>query len=270
MLPARVVDYNPQWLDELCLAGEVAWARLSLAEDDRRAAAASSPQRATPITLALRRDLGWLLETVRGDAAAGGSGDRRARPRRSTRCGSTARSSSTTSPPRRRQLPGELEEALWELVARGLVAGDGFQSLRQIMTPAGSARARVGAASQRATAARDCRARQRRRAAGRSSTASSPTPRRPTSWRRRSPSSCCARYGVVFRDLVARETFAVPWREVLRALRRMEARGDVRGGRFVAGFVGEQYALPEAVEACAASAARSAAARSSASTPPTR
>jgi len=58
-----------------------------------------------------------------------------------------------------------------------------------------------------------------------------------------------ARWGVVFRDLVTRETFAVPWREVLWALRRMEARGTIRGGRFVRGFSGEQYALPEAVDA---------------------
>jgi ATP-dependent Lhr-like helicase len=58
-----------------------------------------------------------------------------------------------------------------------------------------------------------------------------------------------ARYGVVFRDLVAREEMAVPWRDVLRAMRRQEARGTVRGGRFVSGFVGEQYALPEAVDA---------------------
>ncbi len=57
-----------------------------------------------------------------------------------------------------------------------------------------------------------------------------------------------ARWGVVFRDLLAREALAVPWREVLWALRRMEARGTIRGGRFVNGFTGEQYALPEAVE----------------------
>src|SRR5690606_4179934 len=57
------------------------------------------------------------------------------------------------------------------------------------------------------------------------------------------------RYGVVFRDVVQQESFTVPWREVLRALRRFEARGTVRGGRFVTGFVGEQYALPEALEA---------------------
>lgn len=58
-----------------------------------------------------------------------------------------------------------------------------------------------------------------------------------------------ARYGVVFRDLVARETLAVQWRDIVRALRRQEARGVVRGGRFVSGFIGEQYALPEAVDA---------------------
>jgi ATP-dependent Lhr-like helicase len=58
-----------------------------------------------------------------------------------------------------------------------------------------------------------------------------------------------ARYGVIFRDLISRETFALPWREILWALRRLEARGTVRGGRFVTGFVGEQYALPDAVEA---------------------
>ena len=57
-----------------------------------------------------------------------------------------------------------------------------------------------------------------------------------------------ARYGVVFREVTARESFTVPWRDVLRALRLREARGLVRGGRFVAGFIGEQYALPEAVE----------------------
>lgn len=56
------------------------------------------------------------------------------------------------------------------------------------------------------------------------------------------------RWGVVFRDLLARETLAPAWRDLLIALRRMEARGDIRGGRFVAGFVGEQFALPEAVE----------------------
>ena len=56
------------------------------------------------------------------------------------------------------------------------------------------------------------------------------------------------RYGVVFRSLLAREAFAVPWRDLLREMRRLEARGDIRGGRFVAGFTGEQYALPEAVE----------------------
>jgi ATP-dependent Lhr-like helicase len=57
------------------------------------------------------------------------------------------------------------------------------------------------------------------------------------------------RWGVVFRDVVARESLALPWREIVWALRRLEARGVIRGGRFVSGFTGEQFALPEALEA---------------------
>ena len=69
----------------------------------------------------------------------------------------------------------------------------------------------------------------------------------------RSRGGCSTRWGVVFRDVVARETLAPRWREMLVALRRMEARGEIRGGRFVAGFVGEQFALPEAIDALRAS-----------------
>jgi ATP-dependent Lhr-like helicase len=62
-----------------------------------------------------------------------------------------------------------------------------------------------------------------------------------------------ARWGILFRDVVARETLAPPWRELLKALRRLEARGEIRGGRFVSGYVGEQFALPEAIDALRAS-----------------
>jgi ATP-dependent Lhr-like helicase len=70
-----------------------------------------------------------------------------------------------------------------------------------------------------------------------------------------------ARWGVVFRDIIARENLAPRWRDLLIAFRRMEARGEIRGGRFVAGYVGEQFALPEAIEALRA-ARRNAAAGS--------
>jgi ATP-dependent Lhr-like helicase len=244
VLPMRVLNYNPQWLDELCLAGDVAWARLSLRKSNGLARA-SSPQRATPITLALRHDLGWLLESVRGEAMPedpqrGAAAEVLDALRTHGALFFEDLAAAT------RQLPAQLEEALWDLVSRGIVSGDGFGSLRQIMTPAGSARART--------------ARRHARAGSRLPRATTPQGRWSIVHRfQPAPSPAdelaetvamqlLARYGVVFRDLVVRESFTVPWRDVVRALRRQEARGVVRGGRFVAGFIGEQYAMPDAVD----------------------
>ncbi len=244
VLPSRVINYNPQWLDELCLAGDAAWGRLSLRKGN--VARGVSPSRATPITLALRRDLGWLLESVRGTQAPDDP--------------QTGAAAATLEALRAhgalffddlaaatRQLPSQLEEALWDLVSRGIVTGDGFQSLRQIMTPAGSARARSARRHARYAGARLPRATQpqgRWSILHRFQPEASPADELAQSV----AMQLLARYGVVFRDLVARESFAVPWRDVLRALRRQEARGIVRGGRFVAGFMGEQYAMPDAVD----------------------
>ncbi|HYM14253.1 MAG TPA: DEAD/DEAH box helicase [Dehalococcoidia bacterium] len=244
VLPMRVLNYNPQWLDELCLAGEVAWARLSLRKSTG-AARVSSPQRATPITLALRRDLGRLLEAVRGtalpeDPRSGAASEVLDALRAHGALFFEDLVAST------HQLPAQLEEALWDLVSRGIVSGDGFGSLRQIMTPAGSARART--------------ARRHARGAPRLPRATTPHGRWSIVHRfQAAPTPAddlaesvamqlLARYGVVFRDLVSRESFSVPWRDVVRALRRQEARGVVRGGRFVSGFIGEQYAMPDAVD----------------------
>ncbi|MDP9238044.1 MAG: DEAD/DEAH box helicase, partial [Chloroflexota bacterium] len=207
----------------------------------------SSPSRATPITLALRRDLGWLLEAVRGaqqpeDPQTGAA----AATLDALRSHGALFFDDLASASR--QLPAQLEEALWDLVARGLLTGDGFQSLRQIMSPGRSARAR------------DARrhARSRRGGLARANAPHGrwsilhrfqPEPSPADELAERAAMQLLARYGVVFRDLIARESLTVPWREVLRALRRQEARGILRGGRFVAGFIGEQYALPEAVEA---------------------
>ncbi|MBI5288843.1 MAG: hypothetical protein HY873_07710 [Chloroflexi bacterium] len=246
VLPSRVLNYDPRWLDEMALAGEVAWARLSLKKTNG-AGRASSPQRATPITLALRRDLGWLLESVRAteqpqdpETGAAAATLDALRQHGALFFDDLAAAS--------RQLPVQLEEALWDLVARGLVAGDGFSSLRQIMTPAGSSRsARAARRHSRYGGGRASRATQPQ---GRWSIVHryQPEPSPADELAERVAWQLLARYGVVFRDVVARENFAVPWREVLRAMRRMEMRGDVRGGRFVSGFVGEQYALPEAVD----------------------
>ncbi len=246
VLPMRVSNYNPQWLDELCLAGDVAWARLSLKKTTARSGRGATPHRATPITLALRRDLGRLLEVVRGSqqpedpptGAAAATLDA-LRQHGALFFEDLAAAS--------RQLPAQLEEALWDLVARGLAAGDGFQSLRQIMTPAGSARARSARRHSRQSGPRLPRSTSPH---GRWAVVHrfQPEPSPADELAESVAEQLLARYGVVFRDLVARENFSTPWRDVVRALRRMEARGTARGGRFVAGFMGEQYALPEAVE----------------------
>jgi ATP-dependent Lhr-like helicase len=144
-----------------------------------------------------------------------------------------------------------VEEGLWDLVSRGLVTADGFGSVRALL----SARERWVRRTVRLPSGR----RLRRPAEGRAGAEGrwSLLPPAPAvdggvdteTLAEAVAEQLLARWGVVFRDLVARETFAVPWREVLWALRRLEARGTARGGRFVTGFVGEQYALPEAVDA---------------------
>jgi ATP-dependent Lhr-like helicase len=246
VLPSRVLNYDPRWLDELCLAGDVAWGRLSLRKTNG-VARGSSPSRATPITLALRRDLGWLLEAVRGaqqpeDPQTGAA----AATLDALRAHGALFFDDLTSASR--QLPAQLEEALWDLVARGLLTGDGFQALRQIMSPGRSARARDARRHARYGPARLSRANAPH---GRWAILHrfQPEPSPIDELAERAAMQLLARYGVVFRDLIAREGLIVPWREVLRALRRQEARGILRGGRFVAGFIGEQYALPEAVDA---------------------
>jgi len=132
-----------------------------------------------------------------------------------------------------KRLPSEVEEALWQLVAAGLVTADGFDALRSLI----DAKRRLGEKGLRARP---------RSSSGRWTLLTSETERiEPESFARR----LLERWGVVFRDVAIRETLTPPWREVLAALRRMEARGEIRGGRFVHGYVGEQFALPEAIEA---------------------
>ncbi|MGH3952280.1 MAG: Lhr family helicase, partial [Pseudonocardiaceae bacterium] len=141
------------------------------------------------------------------------------------------------------RLPGEVDEALWDAVSRGLVTADGFQALRVLLSPRRAARM-IGPR----------RLRRGGRAAGARSTGrwsllpGAVATDDPDELAEAVAEQLLARWGVVFRDLLVRDTVGVPWREVLWALRRMEARGTIRGGRFVTGFTGEQYAAPEAVE----------------------
>jgi ATP-dependent Lhr-like helicase len=264
LLPARVDGYRSRWLDELCLSGEVVWGRLSLkapapAADDAESSrpadrGGASPSRATPLSLLLRADLPWLLQAARGEQQPQEPGPGPARDvldcLRSR--GALFHRDLAGSVGR---LPVEIEEGLWDLVARGLVTADGFGAVRSLL----AARERWARRTARGRARRGLRrgvaGDGHRGSEGRwglfPSAGDAEAPEAPDreTLAEAVAEQLLARWGVVFRDLLARENLSVPWRDVLWAFRRLEARGTIRGGRFVTGFVGEQYALPDAVDA---------------------
>ena len=237
VLPARVAGYDPAWLDELCLSGEVAWGRLAAtrARGTRDAAAARRPSRScaagTSAGCSSRRDGSATTTALSGPAR-----DVLAHLRDARRL-----ASSTRSPRGARRLRTEVEDALCELVSAGRVTGDGFAGLRA--PPA------LGHAPAPALAGR---ARPLRAPVGTGRWALLDRASPPAAGRRCLEALArqyIRRYGVVFRDLLAREPGAPAWRDLLRVYRRLEMRGELRGGRFVGGFVGEQFAAPEALDA---------------------
>jgi ATP-dependent Lhr-like helicase len=243
VLPARLMDYDPLWLDGLCLSGEVAWGRLTAirnAEVGTRNRKAG-PVRSTPIAL-FRRDRGeiWRAGTPDVDPVE-------------LPLSSTARAILKAFEQRGASFFGDLvnatgllrtevEKGLGELVAWGLVSSDSFAGLRALLVPSDRRRPLAGGYRRRGriapfgveTAGRWSRTHGR-----------PPIPdeqiAEAIAWQ------LLRRYGVVFRRLVQRESLLAPWRDILRVYRRLEARGEIRGGRFVGGFSGEQYALPEAI-----------------------
>jgi ATP-dependent Lhr-like helicase len=245
ILGARVESYRSEWLDDLCLSGEVTWGRLSLRNGDAEEAprrTGMTPSRATPITIAIRDDLPWLLQATRGQRTPSVPGSGRTRDVLDAlrERGALFQSDIRTIT---RRLPREVEEALWDGVARGLVTADGFQAVRSLLFRRSAARAGNRRPLRRAGA----------KSGGRSAGRWALLPdaiatEDPDELAEAVAEQLLARWGVVFRDLLVRETLTVPWREVLWALRRMEARGTIRGGRFVTSFAGEQYALPEAID----------------------
>jgi ATP-dependent Lhr-like helicase len=236
ILPARVSDYDPQWLDELCLGGEVAWGRLEARPDG-----SAIPSRAAAIGVVQRRDLGWLLaprEGLEDDELSQKARDVLGFLRAS---GASFLEDIATGV---RRLRAEIEEALWELVAAGRVTGDGFAGLRALL-PAQTPR---GAGARYRWYARWNRRSAPRLGAGRWALLGA-APAGDEDRMEALARQYVRRYGVVFRDLLAREPQAPPWRELVRVYRRLEMRGELRGGRLVASFVGEQFAAAEAVEA---------------------
>jgi ATP-dependent Lhr-like helicase len=237
-----VTGYRREWLDEACLDGGIAWGRLSVRgePDDLPRRGGLTPSRATPVTMTIRDDLPWLLRAARGDLRPAEPG-----PGCTSDVIEVLRARGALFPPDIEtlagRLPSEVEEALWDGVARGLITADGFRAVRSLFARRASqsapGRRRLRRGSQLSS-----------RTAGRwSLLPEPPADCDPDDLAEAVAEQLAARWGVVFRDLLARENLAVPWREVLWALRRMEARGTISGGRFVAGFSGEQFAHPDAV-----------------------
>ena len=259
VLPARVEGYEPELLDQLCLSGEVMWGRLSPhpafegMEFDVEVARPPvrrrrvRPTRVAPVTLFLREDLEWLMPPA---DAAGDGGE-------AAGCVLSHPAEAVLDALRRRgasflrelvtetgRLASEVEDGLWELVAAGLVTADGFDNLRALIDP----KRRRGEGRFRSSRPRHAAGRWALLTPGPEAGVESADDNRRQERTDAFARQLLERWGVVFRDLVRRESLMPPWRDVLGALRRMEVRGEVRGGRFVSGFVGEQFARPDAVE----------------------
>ena len=248
ILPRRVANYDRDMLDRLCLSGEVMWGRLSPHPAFDSAAVTLPrtrrvrPTRVAPVAIWLRES-DWLL---RGMSDVG-LVDVLSHPAREVLAQLRARGASFLRDLVRAtgRLPSEVEDGLWELVAGGLVTADGFDNLRALVDP----KRRRGEGRHRAARPRHAAGRWALLGERPIASSSPDFPEWPSPETvERVARQLLARWGVVFRDLLARESVLPPWREVLSVLRRLEATGEIRGGRFVDGFLGEQFALPDALD----------------------
>jgi ATP-dependent helicase Lhr and Lhr-like helicase len=238
ILARRVAGYEPKVLDHLCLTGAVGWGRLSphpamleaVTVEGRRV----FPTSVAPITFFVREDADWMIprrqpgQEAQGLSRAASEVASFLHQRGASFFADVVRGTS--------RLKAEVETALWELVAAGMITADGFDNLRALIDP----KRRSGHGSGRAA--------RPRHSAGRWSLLYSDAPVEHTNALEATCKMLLRRYGVVFREVLTRETILPRWRELLIVLRRLEDRGEVRGGRFVGGFLGEQFALPVALE----------------------
>ena len=255
LLPSRLVEYDPAWLDALCLSGEVVWARLtppirSASEEGAERPRGGAPVRNTPIALLRRKNFALWRSVF---------------PASSQQLKETDFSSTTQTVfeylkdhgasffsdivDNTRLLRSQVEESLAELVANGVVVSDSFTGLRALLTP-GSKKTQAAARKKQRQPVYDMASAGRwsilQRGTDEVESRSSqkvfdPETSEEVAW------TLLKRYGVVFKRLLEREGMSIPWRILLRVYHRLEARGEIRGGRFVAGISGEQFALPEAV-----------------------
>ena len=240
ILARRVNDYDPAALDQLCLTGAVGWGRLSphpaTLEDAGEGRRRVVPTSVAPITFFVREESDWMQPRLSEDEQSYEgilSDSARAVLEYMRRRGASFFTDIVRGTAKQK---AEVETALWELVAAGMVTADGFENLRALISPA------------RRSAPGSPKIAKPRHTSGRWSLlypaegSDHNEVVEATGW------MLLHRYGVVYREVLARESNLPKWRELLIALRRLEDRGEVRGGRFVSGFVGEQFALPEAVE----------------------
>jgi ATP-dependent Lhr-like helicase len=265
ILPARVAGYEISWLDDLCLAGRIAWSRLrapvSRDNDDGSGSRASGPVRATPIVLLQRRNMpSWTALAASSQAT----------PPLSSRAQAVADELKDHGASFFDELAGtthllqtELEDALSELVAAGMVTSDSYAGLRALLLPPSRRpsttrrRGRRTALFGIADAGRWSLLRRHAPPAAKPRAAASASSLRSARADKRGSDpeliefvahTLLKRYGVICWRLLAREPqWLPPWRELLRVYHRLEARGEIRGGRFIAGLTGEQFALPEAI-----------------------
>jgi ATP-dependent Lhr-like helicase len=239
ILARRVASYDPKELDQLSLTGAVGWGRLSphpatlesVTDTKRRVV----PSSVAPITFFARDESEWMIPHRESSDASDYSLSPDAaavlqflRQRGASFFSDIVRGIG--------KLKSEVETALWELVAAGLLTADGFDNLRALIDP----KRRSGQGSGRSARPRHSTGRWSLLYSGESTD------------RNVALEAICRmllrRYGIVFREVLTREAILPKWREVLITLRRLEDRGEIRGGRFVGGFLGEQFALPVAVE----------------------
>jgi ATP-dependent Lhr-like helicase len=245
ILKRRVADYNPATLDNLCLRGVVGWGRLSphpaMLHDRGERSRRIVPSSIAPITFFVRDDADWMACRHHSSGSDHQNGLSRGAKEVLDLLVSRGALFFADIVRGTRKLKSEVEADLWELVAAGMITADGFDNLRALIDP----KRRSGQGRGRTLRPRD--------SGGRWSLLFT------DKMDDRSPgveSTCwmlLKRYGIVFRELLTRESIQLPWREVLIALRRLEDRGEIRGGRFVSGFLGEQFAMPVAADSLRAS-----------------
>ena len=240
ILSRRIANYDGKTLDQLCLTGIVGWGRLSphpsITDGSDQIRRRVIPSSVAPITFFIREDSEWMIPRHAGGSDEGTSGLSEGANAVLIYLRQYGASFFADIVRGTKLIKAQAETALWELVTAGILTADGFDNIRAMIDP-----------RRRAGKGREHSARPRHSVGRWSLLHAGEIP-----GRERTLEAVCwtllKRYGVVFREILARESMVPRWRELLIAFRRLEDQGQIRGGRFVSGFLGEQFALPIAID----------------------